>query len=171
MSKEAKELAAADETCGNACSCGAATSDSGIMVDGVMRRRDFVAYGAAALALAALAACGVSGDALTSPSTLNSTSLNLSDFPALATVGGVATTSVSSTPIAIVRTASSSFVAFSRICPHQGNTINVTSTGFYCPGHGATFNKSGVWVGGQRTNNLTSYPVQYDATTGALTIG
>jgi Rieske Fe-S protein len=129
-----------------------------------------VAYGAAALALAALTACG-GGDTLTSPSTVPSTSFKLSDYPALASVGGVATVSIGSTPIAIVRTGTSAFSAFSSICPHQGSTIDVTSTGFHCPNHGATFNASGVWIGGERTGNLTSYPVQYDSTAGTLTVG
>jgi cytochrome b6-f complex iron-sulfur subunit len=70
-----------------------------------------------------------------------------------------------------VRTSASSFAAFSRICPHQGSTINVTSNGFSCPNHGAEFNSSGQWIGGQRTSNLTSYPVAYDSTAGTLTIG
>lgn len=156
-------------TCGHACSCSQSSNDTSPNVAGI-KRREFVAYGAAALALAALAACG-GGDALTSPSTVASTSLKLSDYPALASVGGVATVRIGSTPIAIVRTSASSFAAFSRICPHQGGTLDVTNTGFHCPNHGATFNASGVWIGGQRTGNLTSYPVQYDATAGALTVG
>ena len=154
-------------TCGHACPC-SASSDTSLKVAGI-KRREFVAYGAAALALAALAACG--GDTLTSPSTVPSTSLKLSDYPALASVGGVATVKIGSTPIAIVRTSASAFAAFSRICPHQGSTIDVTSTGFHCPNHGATFNASGVWIGGERTGNLTSYPVQYDSAAATLTVG
>ena len=154
-------------TCGHACPC-SASSDASQNVASI-KRRQFVAYGAAALALAALTACG--GDTLTSPSTVPSTSLRLSDYPALASVGGVATVKIGSTPIAIVRTGASAFAAFSRICPHQGSTIDVTSTGFHCPNHGATFNASGVWIGGERTGNLTSYPVQYDSAAGTLTVG
>jgi len=154
--------------CGHACACSHASGDRSVH-GAQMKRREFVAYGAAALALAALAACG--GDALTSPSTVASTSLKLSDLPALSSVGGVATVKIGSTPIAIVRTGASSFSAFSRICPHQGSTIDVTSTGFHCPNHGATFNASGVWIGGERTGNLTSYPVQHDAAAGTLTVG
>jgi Rieske Fe-S protein len=157
----------ANTTCGRACTC-SASSDTSPKVAGI-KRREFVAYGAAALALAALTACG--GDTLTSPSTVPSTSLKLSDYPALASVGGVATVRIDSTPIAIVRTGASAFSAFSRICPHQGSTIDVTSTGFHCPNHGATFNASGVWIGGERTGNLTSYPVQYDSAAGTLTVG
>lgn len=154
-------------TCGHACPCNA-SNDNSQNVAGI-NRREFVTYGAAAIALAALTACG--GDTLTSPTTVASTSFKLSDYPALASVGGVATVSIGSTPIAIVRTGASSFSAFSRICPHQGSTIDVTSTGFHCPNHGATFNAAGVWIGGERTGNLTSYPVQYDSTAGTVTVG
>lgn len=153
-----------DALCGQGCSCGA-FDDGPRQID----RREFVAGAAAVLAAMALAACG--GDYLSAPGTITSAQVKLADFPALATVGGVATTSVSGTPIAIVRTSSTSFAAFSRICPHQGSTINVVSNGFQCPRHGATFNLSGQWIGGQRTSNLTSYPVTYDDTTGTLTIG
>ena len=153
-----------DASCGQGCSCGA--------FDGTVRpiaRREFVVGAAATLAAIALAACG--GDHLTAPETIASTQVKVSDFPALATVGGVATTSVSGTPIAIVRTGSTTFAAFSRICPHQGATIDVVNSGFHCPKHGATFSLSGQWTGGQRTSNLKSYPVAYDSTTGTLTIG
>jgi Rieske Fe-S protein len=162
---EPKKSITVDSACGHACACSQSSTESG-----AMKRRDFVTYGAAAIAMAALAACGVGGD-VTSPGNVSATSLNLSDYPALSTVGGVATTTIGRTPIAIVRTGTSTFAAFSRICPHQGGTVSPTSSGFFCPNHGATFNKSGVWVGGQRTSNLTSYPVTFDATASTLTIG
>jgi nitrite reductase/ring-hydroxylating ferredoxin subunit len=160
-----KEQTTVDVTCGHACPC---TNDGAEPKQ--IGRRQFVAFGAAALAAAALAACSAGSD-LTSPSVVTATSLKLSDFPALASVGGVTTTTVSGVPIAIVRTSASSFSAFSRICPHQGSTINVTTGGFVCPNHGATFNSSGQWTGGQRTSNLRSYPVQYDSAAGTLTVG
>ena len=86
-------------------------------------------------------------------------------------VGGVTTTTVDRVPIAVVRTGQETLAAFSRICPHQGSTINVTTTGFLCPNHDATFDTTGQWVGGQRTSNLQSYPVAYDASAGTITIG
>jgi Rieske Fe-S protein len=120
----------------------------------------------------ALAACGTTtNDFLTSPGTVTQTSIKVSDFPALANVGGVATTTVSGVPIAIVRTSASTFAAFSRICPHQGTTIDVFNNGFQCPRHGATFNLSGQWIGGQPTSNLRSYPANYDSASATLTIG
>ena len=133
-------------------------------------RREFLYYGAAAIAAAALAACGLSS-APTAPDSIQSTTLQLSSFPQLNSIGGVATLSVSGSPIAIVRESSSTFSAFSLICPHQGNTVQKASNGFYCPGHGAQFDIQGNWTGGQRTSNLHSYPVAYDATAGTLTVG
>lgn len=159
------DVAGAETPCGGeGCACGSRQAQP-MSID----RRDFVMRAAAALAAVALAACG--SDGATSPSSVDSTTLQLADYPALSSVGGVATVSVSGVPLAIVRTSSTTFAAFSRICPHQGTTINVTSTGFLCPNHGATFDKSGQWVGGQRTSNLASYPVVYDAAAGTLTVG
>jgi Rieske Fe-S protein len=161
-----KDEMTVDVTRGHACPC--------VAIDGApigIARREFVGSAAAALAALALAACGGATDFLTSPGTVASTSIKVSDFPTLANVGGVATTSVSGIPIAIVRTGASSFAAFSRICPHQGTTIDVQSNGFQCPRHGATFNLSGQWIGGQRTSNLVAYPVGYDAASATLTIG
>jgi Rieske Fe-S protein len=132
-------------------------------------RRDFVAQGAAALASLALAACG--GATATSPSSVTPTTLQLSSFSSLANVGGVATTTIDGTPIAIVRETSSSFSAFSRICPHQGGLVSPTNGVLFCPNHGATFDLHGNNIGGQRTSNLTSYPVAYDATAGTITVG
>jgi len=148
------------------CACG--TVGAGQLQPISIDRRDFVMRAAAALAAVALAAC--SGDP-TSPSSVSSTTFNLSDYPALSSVGGVATVSISGVPVAIVRTSSTTFAAFSRICPHQGATIDVTSNGFQCPRHGATFDKNGQWIGGQRTSNLTSYPVSYNAAAGTVTVG
>jgi len=158
---------ASDAGCGG--ECGACGATAGQVQLASIDRRDFVMRAAAALAAVALAACSTSDT--TSPSSVSSTTLNLSDYPALSSVGGVATVSVSGVPLAIVRTSSTTFAAFSRICPHQGATIGVTSSGFQCPQHGATFDKNGQWIGGQRTSNLTSYPVTYNATAGTLTVG
>lgn len=99
--------------------------------------------------------------------------VRITDFPALATVGGIARVdSGGSTPIAAVRIASETFLAVSMVCTHAGfQPIEIRTTGFRCPNHGAQFNREGEWVGGQPTGNLLQYPVAYDATAGTLTIG
>jgi cytochrome b6-f complex iron-sulfur subunit len=86
-------------------------------------------------------------------------------------VGGVALVTANGTPLAIVRTGTSSYLALSRSCPHEGATIGTSSGGFTCPRHGAMFNASGTWTGGQRTSSMRSYTTTFDSATGTLTIG
>lgn len=133
-------------------------------------RRIFLAQGAAALAAVALAACGLS-DSPTAPASITSTTLALSSYPALSSVGGVATLTVDGTPVAVVRESSTTFAAFSLICPHQGSTVGPVTNGFFCPGHGAQFDLQGQWKGGQPTGNLHSYPATFNAATASVTIG
>ena len=134
-------------------------------------RRTFLAQSALLAAGALLAACAA-GDATAPGTTINSTTdIKVSDFPALASVGGIALVNISGNPMAIVRTGDASFVTLSRICPHQGSTINPNGSGFLCPGHGARFSATGQWQGGERTSNMRSYSTSYDATAGTITIG
>lgn len=133
-------------------------------------RRGFIAAGALASVSAFLAACGGDGDGgPTSPGPVNLT-VTLANFAALAAVGGIAQVSSSGTPVAVVRTGSSTYRAFSMVCPHQGTTINITSTGFRCPNHGATFNANGAWTGGERTTGLLELTVTSNTTAGTITI-
>lgn len=132
-------------------------------------RRQFLSKTALAAVTLALAACA-SGDA-TGPSLGGgNSSIKISDYPALANVNGVAMFTLGGEPLAVVRTGASSFVALSRICPHMGGLIGQASFGFMCPVHGAEFNTTGQWIGGQRTSSMRSYSTSFDATTGTLTI-
>lgn len=157
-----------DELCGAGCACGV---ESEGLLSTLIDRRKFLSLGAYAAAAAALAACAAGGGTdATSPGSVGAT-VKVSDYAALASVGGVAVTTLNGVPIAIVRTATSTFLTLSRVCPHQGSTINQISTGFRCPNHLAQFDTTGNWVGGQRTSSMTSYSTSYDATAGTLTIG
>lgn len=161
-------IAKSGEGCGASCACG--EGSSGLLAS-PMDRRKFVSFGAYAAAAAALAACAAGGGTdITSPGSVGAT-VKVSDYAALANVGGVAVTTINETPVAIVRTSSTAFLTLSRICPHQGSTVNVVSGGFKCPNHGATFNSSGTWTGGQRTSSMRSYNTTYDSAAGTLTIG
>lgn len=157
-----------DETiaCG---SCAGRTLDGAAVRDGI-GRRTFLAQSALLAAAAALAACA-GGESATAPTTVDATTFTLSDYPALASVNGVATVSIGGSPFALVRTSSTSVVALSRVCPHQGNIVNPVSGGFLCPGHGARFNASGTWVGGERTSSLHAYPAALDVVAGVVTVG
>jgi cytochrome b6-f complex iron-sulfur subunit len=150
--------------CGHVC--GAVTPATG----GEIGRRTFLTQSALLAAAAALAACAAGSDP-TAPNLSGQATLSVSDYPALSTVGGIAMVSIQSSPFAIVRTGTSSFVALSRVCPHQGSIVNQNGSGFLCPGHGAQFSATGAWLGGERTSSLRSYATSYDSATGALTIG
>jgi len=141
--------------------------------ESTLARRTFLTRGALAAAALALAACSAAGfDSATGPTTL-SLSVKLTDYASLATVGGVALVTSSGVPLAIVRTGTNTFVTLSRICPHAGGIVNSNGAGngFTCPIHGARFNSSGTWAGGQRTSGLRAYATSYDSATGTITVG
>jgi thiosulfate dehydrogenase [quinone] large subunit len=151
-------------------SCPAANSDPD--------RRRFLAQ--AALAAAGLLTAGACGDGVIggplgpreARPLPNALVVQLADFPSLAVVGGSARVDPgTSTPIAVTRTGTASFVALSMICPHASyRPIQIVGTGFRCPNHGAEFDETGNWTGGQRTTDLRAYGVVYDETAGTLTI-
>jgi len=134
-------------------------------------RREFLTVSAAsALTVLLTNACGGSGgDAavLTGPVSF---SVQVSSYPGLANVGGIARVDNGGTPIAAVRTGADTFAAFSLICPHRGCTVGINGSSFRCPCHGATFASSGVWTGGQQTSGLAAFSTSYDSTTDTLTI-
>jgi cytochrome b6-f complex iron-sulfur subunit len=132
-------------------------------------RREFMIRGSLTGIAIMLAGCSIDNGP-TAPSSVNLT-INISDYPALATAGGVAYVDASGNPLAVVRLDASTFDALSRVCPHQGGTVSSNGSGFTCPVHGARFSETGTWVGGQSTSNLTSYQTQFDSSTGVLTIG
>jgi len=131
-------------------------------------RRTFLVQSGLLAAMAALAACGASTDS-TAPNVPANTQINVGNYPSLANVGGVALVSLGG-PVAIVRTSATSFVALSRVCPHQGGIVNQEGSDWVCPNHGATFTLEGNWIGGQRTSNMHQYSTTYDATSNTLTI-
>ena len=97
--------------------------------------------------------------------------VTVANYAALAAVGGVARVDGnSSRPIALARTGQATFVALSMRCPHEGATIAIQTGGFTCPRHGARFDTSGTWLGGQRTGNLSVLASVYDAQKGTVTI-
>ncbi|MBM3906560.1 MAG: Rieske (2Fe-2S) protein [Gemmatimonadetes bacterium] len=149
-----------------------------------LKRRDFL--GAAAVAALALLQ-GACGDGQIGPSAPRADDddnaggggaagsgaliVSLAAFPALASVGGVARVDGGSgLPVALVRTGAASFAAFSLRCPHQGFTVEVQGGSFRCPAHGARFNSSGTWTGGQPTSNLTVLPSVFNAGAGTVSI-
>lgn len=146
-------------------------------------RRDFIAQ-ATLTAVGALlgSACGDgeiagvsnNGSVEEPPTTIGTAfTIRIADFSALGQVGGIARVDGNtSNPIAVSRLGTNSFAALSMICPHAGyKPISIRTGGFRCPNHGALFDGTGNWTGGQRTRDLQSYPVVYNAGAGTLTIG
>ena len=135
-----------------------------------MDRRAFLERTALAAVAAFLAGCAM-GDT-TGPSSFQPFSITVSDYPALASVGGIARVDGGSgPPVAAVHSGAGQFAAFSMVCPHQGGTIGIVAGGFLCPNHGARFASNGGWIGGQRTSSLHAYATQFDPQTGVLAIG
>lgn len=129
-------------------------------------RRELLKRGGLAAAALLLAACGVgTGDAITGLPSGGSVSVDLSQYPQLANSGGVALVS----GVAIENN-NGSYIALSLRCPHQGGQIVQSGSGFRCLVHGATFNASGNWIGGQPTTNMYRLNVTNNGN-GTLTVG
>ena len=132
----------------------------------VVDRRGFLTRAGAAVVAAMLTACGdgqIGGVA--GPGALGGAVdlvIDPAQFPALASVGGIARVDApgsGSAPVAVVRSGPSSWMAFSMSCPHQGTTVNIATGGFTCPNHGARFDAAGANTGGQATGPLHAFTV------------
>ena len=139
-------------------------------------RRDFLSHATLASVAIALAACGGGGGVdgppkppdQPGPSTIT---VKLSDFPALAAVGGAAEVgTIQFSPVAVVRSAASTYIALSRICTHAGCTVNLASQGFACPCHGSRYNLQGNVTNGPAVTALARFTAVLSADGATLTI-
>ncbi len=110
-----------------------------------------------------------------SPGNPGGTAVNLvvdiTRFPALASVGGVARVDGGSgVPVGAVRTSASAFAAYTLACTHQGTTVNLSGTTWTCPNHGAQFSATGAVTRGPATAPLQALNAAFDAATNKLTI-
>lgn len=170
MKDEMIEVAHSGDACRDCLNSPAMLDELAASASSGIGRRTFLVQSGILAAVAALTACGLGVSDVTSPSVPANSKVNVNDYPSLANVGGVAILTLGSAPVAIVRTGTTSFLALSRICTHQGGIVQLQSNDFVCPVHGATYNLSGQWIGGQRAANLRQYNSSYDATSGTLTI-
>ena len=134
---------------------------------GSVDRRTFLSAATLAAAAALLQACsGSSGATFFTGPAGGSLVVKLSDFAALATVGGLARVDNGvGAPTALTRTGTSTFVGITMVCTHQGATIDVINgASFRCPNHGALFSSTGAWQGGQPTSSLATYAATFDGT-------
>jgi len=63
-------------------------------------------------------------------------------------------------PAVLVHPAAEEFAAFHASCTHKGCPVGWTGSGFHCPCHGATFDRSGAVTGGPAKAPLTAIPVK-----------
>lgn len=63
--------------------------------------------------------------------------------------------------IIVARVSSSSYLAVSAACVHEGTNVNYvgSSNTFHCPNHGANFSNTGVHLNGPGSGNLVQYNV------------
>ncbi len=138
----------------------------GLQQRGRVDRRTFLSATTLAAAAVLLQACsgGSNGATFFTGPTGGTLVVKLSDFPALANVGGLARVDNGvGAPTALTRTAASTFVGVTMVCTHQGATIDViNAASFKCPNHGALFSATGVWQGGQPTTPLATYAATFD---------
>ena len=93
--------------------------------------------------------------------------INLSDYPALQNVGGSA---MISNKVIVIRTGSSKFIALNITCTHKKCDTEFDGSGFTCPCHGSTYDKSGKVLNGPAKKNLKSYKTVYNETDNTLTV-
>ena len=141
--------------------------------DDCMNRRRFLSTAAGAAGLAAIAGCGdgvVTGPFAELPG--GPLSIKVSDHTGLGTVGTLV--KIPNQPIAVKRTGTSTFDAFSMVCTHQGCLTSIVSNGFSCGCHGSRFANDGSVVNGPNTGEsitpLPKFITSYDPTTDTLTI-
>ncbi|MEI6899387.1 MAG: Rieske (2Fe-2S) protein [Bacteroidota bacterium] len=128
-----------------------------------MKRKEFLKF--SALAVAGVALGGSSfiescAKSTTSPSgpTVNFTiDLTKASYAALNTVGGY----LYANGVIVARATSTTFIALSQACTHQGCTIAFNSgmNNFVCPCHGGTYDFSGNVTGGPPPAPVKSYSV------------
>jgi len=98
--------------------------------------------------------------------------VQLADFPALATVGTVVDIGHQR---ALVRTSATTLLGLSRICTHQQCDTEVHNNRFECPCHGSIFAADGSVVRGPNiaappNTPLRQLAVQEDAQAGTVTV-
>ena len=97
-------------------------------------------------------------------------SVKLKSLPELSKVGGsVGIGNVKGKPVAITRTGTSSYIAFSLSCPHQGVKLTQEANGWVCDAHGSEFKTDGALVAGPATTSLSRVPIKISK--GVATIG
>ncbi len=158
------------EGCGALPLCGDHEGRSGDA--GGLNRRKFIERSTLAAIGALLAGCTqpIGGPLAPSAPSGGPYTVKVTDYPALANVGGVARVSVGGGAIGVGRVSATDFAAYGLACTHQGTQVQVNGDGWYCPNHGAEYNTAGKVIRGPAVAPLVSVPVSFDSTTNVLTV-
>jgi Rieske Fe-S protein len=151
--------------------------------DHCINRREFLAK--SALAAATLVAVDACGDGQIGPAAPRNTgggdpnvpiggpfTVKLTDFAGLATVGTVVDVGHER---AVVRTGTSTFKGFSRICTHEQCDVDVRNNRFECPCHGSIFAADGSVIRGPNISSPPITPLRnltctFDQAVGTITV-
>lgn len=136
-----------------------------------VNRRDFLKTSLKSIALGSLALSTIDIKKLLAEADADKAynitkTINLSDFPALGSVGGYADIGKAM----VFRTGESKFMTISTVCTHKKCDVEFNGSDFECPCHGSTFTKTGKVTNGPATKNLRSYKTTYNADENTLTI-
>ena len=144
-----------------------------------MKRRNFIkqicnacVVSTLPISLLTLQSCSDSASSYGSDSEGSVDNLNLdlseSKYSSLKNIGGAVALGSNNFDLAgllVYRRSESSYVAFSRRCPHAGTSINSFSNGIAsCPSHGARFDTNGSAVSGPTNADLKKYMCSVNGT-------
>jgi cytochrome b6-f complex iron-sulfur subunit len=87
--------------------------------------------------------------------------LSKTEFAALKTVGGSAYTG----NIIVIRSGETQYIALSKLCTHEGCTVNYSGSQLVCPCHNSKFDTSGSVLTGPATTSLKKYTVVVEGNT------
>lgn len=88
-------------------------------------------------------------------------SVQLGKIQALASIGGATQIgNIKGKPVAISRTSTTTYIAFSLSCPHQGVPVEKTEAGWRCEAHGSEFESSGDLILGPAITRLKRIPIK-----------
>ena len=119
------------------------------------------------ISLLSLQSCSDGSD---SEGSVDNLDLDLSEskYSSLKNIGGAVALGSNNFDLAgllVYRRSESSYVAFSRRCPHAGTSINSFSNGIAsCPSHGARFDTNGSAVSGPTNADLKKYMCSVNGT-------
>jgi Rieske Fe-S protein len=135
-----------------------------------VNRRALLTGACALLAISGLGAFPASASAEIRKIANGRLSVKLKSIPELSQVGGsVGIGNVKGKPVAITRTGTSSYIAFSLNCPHQGVKVSRAEKGWVCTAHGSEFEADGDLLLGPAATRLPRVPMKISK--GVATIG